>query len=210
MKSKVFKLDEWQLPQFFSAVRDHRSIILIWIKALQTILSYVEPSREVACGTMTLQIDKMRRLLFESGNKMFSIHFPFNVDFDKDEIMISFGGYCYLDNRKISVLSSIIQEKDFEQLDVLAFADFVYENYVNIESSLWAVLRDLMMVEAGYVRHDVDLDRANGSVHPINHIDIFFTNGSTFKVGLDKAWSKEEFLDLFDRATECYFAAKKS
>ena len=44
----------------------------------------------------------------------------------------------------------------------------------------------LLSFEAGYLRFDIDELNANGKMHPKEHLDINYSTGCTFKLGLSK------------------------
>ncbi len=63
-------------------------------------------------------------------------------------------------------------------------------------------------MEDGYVRFDRDEDRVNGHYHPLDHLDVFYSNKATFKLGLRAHLDESQFLDILDIGTECHYLNK--
>ena len=68
------------------------------------------------------------------------------------------------------------------------------------------------MFEDGYVRFDNDPEEYNRAknegrehTHPENHIDVFYNNGNTFKLGLKRKSTPDEFIDYFNSKTDCKY-----
>ncbi len=60
-------------------------------------------------------------------------------------------------------------------------------------------------MEDGYIRYDYDLKNKNGKKHPLYHLDINYSSGVTYKVGLRHAVSDSEFQDILDVKTDCAY-----
>ncbi len=72
----------------------------------------------------------------------------------------------------------------------------------------WEILKRLYSIEYGYLRFDYDEEQENGKLHPLNHLDINFVNSNQFKIGLNKKITLEEFTDIIDLTTDCYYLDK--
>ena len=67
-----------------------------------------------------------------------------------------------------------------------------------------------LMKELGYgagYRYDHDEGRSNGHIHPLHHFDVFYSSGSTFKLGSADGVSKEQFVDVLNLNTNCHFVS---
>ena len=69
--------------------------------------------------------------------------------------------------------------------------------------NFWKIFSYLLSCDLGYLRFDYDekgfLDaqkRGIPHIHPKHHLDINFSNSSTFKSGLIKKISQQEFIDI--------------
>ncbi|MDY6120657.1 MAG: hypothetical protein SPI03_04920 [Campylobacter sputorum] len=76
---------------------------------------------------------------------------------------------------------------------------------MDIDSDIWYILKELIILEDGYIRYDYDLKNADGNIHPINHYDIFYTNINQIKIGLSNNIDKNYFLDTLDISKACKF-----
>lgn len=48
----------------------------------------------------------------------------------------------------------------------------------------------------------------NGYLHPLNHFDVCYSNTSTYKLGINHKVDVEEFVDILDVSTNCFFLTK--
>lgn len=69
----------------------------------------------------------------------------------------------------------------------------------------WSLLRDLFLFDDGYIRYDYDEVLENGLTHPLNHLDIFYSTRTTFKVGFKNRIREAHFMDLLDVNSDCHF-----
>jgi len=70
---------------------------------------------------------------------------------------------------------------------------------------LWGLLIELLNSEDGYLRFDHDAERENGHLHPLNHADLFYTNGATFKLGFHEKIKLDHAVDVLNLDTDCYY-----
>ncbi|UQZ25499.1 hypothetical protein [Actinobacillus pleuropneumoniae] len=63
----------------------------------------------------------------------------------------------------------------------------------------------LLSFNDGYIRYDYDFEHENGSIHPLYHLDIFFSNYATFKIGLARRYQINDLLDLLDQEKSCKY-----
>ncbi len=81
--------------------------------------------------------------------------------------------------------------------------------YEELESA-WKIFKKLHNIEYGYIRYDYDEKRERGRLHPLNHLDVNFMNANQLKLGLYKKINIEEFIDIIDTTTECYYLSKSN
>lgn len=65
-----------------------------------------------------------------------------------------------------------------------------------------------MTFEEGYIRYDYDEEHENGDLHPLNHLDIFYSSKPTFKIGLRDRYQKDYLVNLVNRETNCIYLDK--
>ena len=62
-----------------------------------------------------------------------------------------------------------------------------------------------MLAEDAYVRYDWDEKRADGHRHPVHHLDLGYSAGGTFKVGLREAIDRAALVAILDIETDCHY-----
>ncbi len=147
----------------------------------------------------------MKRVFYELKDKIFSLHFPFTIE---EEIEHS------KSKLKVTATSILIIKEVIKNVGIVnSYEDFYFGlnqedgvEYLDAEINIaWGIYFELIALESGYLRYDHDPIHVNGDYHPLNHLDIFYENTATFKVGLDKRINKSEFIDILDLRTECLY-----
>jgi hypothetical protein len=189
-------------------IKDKYKIIEILLEACRYMLYNKKVAKARSQYKMILCKDKMSRLFFVCENKIYSITFPFNINQTKSEISINYKNRLDIDSKNITALLSIIKSPTIKSEDCLEFIDPI----VSYDQNLWTTFRDLLLIEDGYVRYDNDEvgfqeAKKNGheNRHPLNHIDIFYTNIASFKIGLKHEYTDTDLIDLMDRDTDCKY-----
>ena len=213
--AKVLKRNMGKL--FFAQVNKHirkkEDIIILLLETMKMFLLGDIITDENRQGLVVIKKDKMSRVFYEIKGKCFSYQFPFNIEVnDKDEFKFyenSLG--VELDNQLISILIDIFNRDIIEQncLDEIYYELGCAEEILEIDS-IWILVKKLISFESGYLRFDHDPERQHGHIHPLNHFDVYFSSGSTFKIGLNKLITLEDFFDILDSNTECHYLDKNS
>lgn len=213
MKVIRFKLNNSSKDIFFPRVRVKTKIqiINILLEASRYILLNPVVDQTESVGEIRLVIDKMSRLFFNSENKYYSIVFPFNLYQEDKDIKLSYLHNISVDSYLISKTISAINCDEFNDNCILGFADSIFE-YENESEEVWLFLKELMLLEDGYIRYDNDpigfkeaVDKGSPHKHPLYHYDLNYTNRASFKIGLQKAYSIDEFIDLLNIKTDCKY-----
>lgn len=207
MKVYTFNLDQYQAKWAFSPIRSKQDILLLWMNTLKTMLAYVPIGDADAAGRLVLVVSKMSRVFFISSNKVFSITFPFFTNLTDDTFEFKTHACDQIDNRVTSEIISLIDAGVLSDGNIWSFVEPI-EVACEIDENIWNLLRELMLCEDGYLRYDHDVDRANGHIHPLHHIDVFYANNSTFKIGLLTELSQVDLADLLDVTTACHYLQK--
>lgn len=157
-----------------------------------------------------LIINKMNRFFFKLEDKFFSFTCPFSVEISEESIIFYDSEYgIYIDEIIISNILSIINEIEIPDMKLEDFLITIETsgdiNIPEINHNTWIVFRKLLEEEHGYIRYDYDLKHSNGILHPLNHYDVFFSSNGTFKIGLEKEITIQNFFDLLDITTNCHF-----
>lgn len=216
MKLFEFNLNEAYLKKFFpeSRVKTKAQIIEILMEAINYMtLNPTVPVNKIQ-GKIILIKDKMSRLFFIKDKKYFSIAFPFFVTNDENIYTFSFKNRIEIDSQLSSKVISIINCNDFKSDCSIDFISPICEEE-QCDENFWFFLRELLLMEDGYVRYDYDKethDKYNeigeGHKHPLNHYDLFYSSDTTFKIGLENTLNEHEFIDLFNMYTDCLYLKK--
>jgi len=189
-------------------IKDKYKIIEILLEACRYMLYNEKIPIARSPYKMILSIEKMSRLIFVSENKLYSIYFPFNLTYSESELTMNYKNYLDIDSQNISILLSILKSPYLNSENCLDFIDPI----VNLDQSFWITLRDLLITEDGYIRYDKDEIRFKEAQtkkeehrHPLNHIDIFYSNQVTLKLGLSVEYVEDDLIDLMNINTNCKY-----
>lgn len=179
------------------------------------------PVRDEKYGKLTIYTDKMRRCFFSIKDsraevyKHFSFNFPFQIykEYEIFKLQTLSGEVC-IESAHIAILRAICANGGFDEKDcryglLLDFSQLVETTIVDLglemqyyERALNQILMELFTFEPSYIRFDYDEKNENGRIHPLNHLDIFYTQSSTFKLGCEQL-DINKFIDILNIETEC-------
>ena len=147
------------------------------------------------------------RLFFFQEKKYFSIILPFRHCEENGELLFYYNS-IKIDSTFSSALLSLLKYASGNVIagldDFEGEIDVVNEGLVN-SGQLNLIYRSLLSEEFGYLRYDFDEKNENGRLHPLNHLDINYSNRATYKLGLENAPSEDEFVDMLDGKTDCWY-----
>ena len=219
MKCFLYNLNKTDVDIFFpnELIKRKIQIIKILLEFVRGILLYRETieERDIKSPYVKLIIDKKSRIFFFSEKKYYTIHFPFSCSKQDDgSLEITYQGYRNIIPIKSEIISKVMEILNDEQFNSVSALDFI-EPIDKMESEIdyiWELLKGLLMFEDGYVRFDNDSEEYNRAknegrehTHPENHIDVFYNNGNTFKLGLKRKSTPDEFIDYFDPKKDCKY-----
>ena len=165
-----------------------------------------------ATGKIILYIDKMSRLFFFADKKYYSIVFPFHFIEEDGKYKILFKSKIEVNSQLISKVISIIKCDEFKANCSLEFTQPICDYQDECDENFWEFLRELLLMEDGYIRYDLDQneynkakERGEENKHPLNHYDFFYSSNATFKIGLNERLTHDGFLNLLNVNTDCKF-----
>lgn len=206
-KKYEFYLDETTLDVLLNAVRDKKDILLVLLEATRYLLVAKKVHIESPKGKVCVVVKKRSRIFIISELKSVSFVMPFTIKEVEGGISFTYQGVD-IENRLISSLITVIRDLDVTNaFDVETFFESVYEEGSQL-SSLWGVLRGLLFFESGYLRFDHDKKNANGTIHPLKHLDIFYSQRASFKLGLHDDSRHDCILDVLDEDIAKHFIHK--
>ncbi len=209
MKIYKFKISKMFLDVFFRPIRNKSEVIEVLMEAIRYMLINSNISEENSKGKIILKVDKMSRLFFFTQNKYFSIVFPFFAGEIDNKYFFSFKNQIDIDIRLISQVISIIKCDEFKANCSLDFVAPICDYEEECDENFWIFLRELLLMEDGYIRYDYDEEHKNGNLHPLNHYDIFYSSNATFKIGLDDKLREDIFIDLLNINSDCKYLYSK-
>ncbi len=208
MNSYEFELDQLMINNISKPIRTKLDIIIILLYTLQYILW--KPIEKNITARLKIVINKMKRVFYYLDTKMFSIVLPFSIKKVKAQIDIydNLNDNLVIDNKIIAILISIFESalnNDYRFFEILD-EHCLENNITNCEKEyLSQIIYKLLFTEYGYVRYDDDIKREKSKIHPRFHFDLNATPNATFKIGIDKAISLDQFIDILDITTECKY-----
>ncbi|WP_425072419.1 hypothetical protein [Sagittula sp. S175] len=205
MKIEPFDLDQYQAANLVTVFRERNNIILFWMRVAKTILSFVKPKPDQVRGRMLVCTDKMHRVFVENQGKMFSTALPFSVNNVDGFYSCTLRSGIDLSSKLSSeIIAALSTTASFTNSEVLGFADDIM-GISDDPDTLWAALSELVNTDDGYIRFDHDPDREDGRRHPLNHVDIFFSQSATFKIGVSEKLKIDALSDLLNVQTDCHY-----
>lgn len=209
MKVYDVLLDDKQVESMFRPVRDRKQVVELLLSTMRLFLLQPLPRPLKISGLLELRISKMSRLFFFSENKHFSIAFPFIAKLNDDGVLAFYNDSGFeISSKTLSEITAIIDSGyDFDNGSFIDFYDSFEESLVE-SPNFWTVFLKLMTFEEGYIRYDYDEEHENGDLHPLNHLDIFYSSKPTFKIGLRGRYQKDYLVNLVNRETNCVYLDK--
>ena len=208
MAINVFEIDQYQAKAFSRAIRSRFDILRLWMDAIKIIINYSPPSKDFTAAEVHIHNSRMSRLFYLSGSKTFSIAFPFRIETGDGVFTVKTSSGIDVDSKLSSEILHIVTLLQGGGLvNEWALAEH-FEDQGGASAEFWPVLAGLLDAEDGYLRFDHDPERKDGHKHPLDHADLFYTNGASFKVGLHKKLGLEEIVDILNRETDCHYLGR--
>lgn len=174
-------------------------------------------------GKCIIRLENKKRIYFSINDintgvhKHFSINFPFNIEEVNSQLKIETKyNSVEIQSYHLAVLRSICSNEGFNEkyckhgllLDFSQLVESIFNDMgmklSYYESDINQILIELFTFEPGYIRFDYDVENENGRVHPLNHLDIFYSQHTTFKLGCSLL-NLEEFIEILEPSNECEF-----
>ena len=202
-------------------IRNRLDIIKIILQTNDYLIdrqySLVQCNERIDKNCPFLYVEKMSRLFIPENSddqvqKLYSIVFPFSYNVEQNELSTT---QIAINNSLNSCLKSIVYSFDKTLPDSMnKIQDFCLEACVDndfpdvLYEIVVTILTRLLTFDVGYIRYDYDEEHYNGRIHPLHHLDINYTNQSTYKIGLNQSLDILEFKSIIDNQKECWFLHK--
>lgn len=192
------KIPQYKIDTFSKPIRNKNDCITFLLEAVENF-KYNQIIKQIQNNTMLI---KDGRLFVFLENKYFSIKFPFQIRIEEKEIKFYINN-IELNSIILSATKSAFLNISNNILDILCQIEVEY-NQINIDE-IEQIIIALLLLEDGYLRYDYDTKHENAKLHPLNHLDIFYTNNSV-KLGLNHRISQENFVKIISKTCDecCY------
>ena len=201
----------------FNSIRNKKDTILLLLETIEKLLVYSEEIKEFSDFEVVkteedlrivIYINKMKRLFYCTKNKIQSLCFPFTIISNENSVEFLHEKYL-LDYSKISILKGVFKRSSMTTLtelnDELLVDDYYNSLCENEKEIIKQVLLFLTIFEDGYLRFDFhDTENFNEDFHPLHHIDLYYTNSNTFKLGLEEEMSLKKNIKIIDITEKCF------
>lgn len=206
MKRFDLAIDKYQATYFLAAVRAKRDVIILWMSAIKAFLVNHPAEEAHSEARLSIVIMSMSRLFCElkGGGKIFSVAFPFNVRHEENQYVFASREGIRIDNRVSSEIISLVESGTLQATDFSHFIDPIIEA-VDVDPSLWALFRELILAEDAYIRYDWDVERVDGHRHPEHHLDLYYSQGSSFKIGLHGGLTHATMISILNIESDCHY-----
>lgn len=180
---------------------------------------------EIAEGSLVIDTEH-RRIFFsqesiEGEMRHFSFQFPFKiVEADGFYSLRTYSQETDIQSAHIQVMLSLLdkgilsERRGFYglQLEFCALIEDTLEDLFlskSLTKDLDDILLELFLFEPSYIRFDEDSTNEFGKVHPLFHFDVFYSQQTTFKLGLKKICGLNNFMTfLCDKETNCFYLSE--
>jgi hypothetical protein len=208
MKEFVIPIPSGFENNFFFMIRNKNDIIRLLMNTLKYVSSHVEIHGEID-SHLIIKVDDMNRFIYVSPDKIFSIRSPFNVREIDGELFFYTASTPEINSAMTSCVLAFIEENNNSSDCIYKFIDLYEESFEGYEEQAWSLIYQLMIFEDGYLRYDHDPKRADARIHPINHLDVYYTNACTFKIGTYHKPDKDYFMQLLNNKIESKYLEKR-
>lgn len=199
----------------FKSIRSKKDIILLLLESIKNLMLYRDNIVEFSDVDIitdddemriVIYIDKMKRIFYCTKNKVQSLSFPFNVNTDND--IKFYYKNIEIDFKLISTLIRIFSTDNMDNSLTLIDSllnDYQYSNSTKeYQNLLEELLLSLSIFEDGYLRFDFDdIENEDETYHPIHHIDFYYSNSNTFKLGIMDKISLKKRIEIIDINKKC-------
>lgn len=205
MRTFSFNLSQNLKDRILTPIRNKYQLVILLLNAIKTMrINHIIGHAESA-GKIVLSIDKMSRITFCFEEKVFTFFFPFRVMEIDGHVSFHSSSIGEIDSVVISEAIQILTDESIQNASCISeFATLILEK-TELKPGFWLFIKELMFMEDGYVRYDIDPERENGHLHPEHHLDVFYSSRVTFKLGLNNQLSDEDLLNILNLSTDCHY-----
>lgn len=200
-----FSIPQNRIKSFSIFIESKKDVYNIILATLDFLFS---GAKEKPHGNFKILFKSERRLFFFEDNRYYSFSFPFSLSPKLDvvdELSNAEIPFCEKyslfagdDELTSSILVSVnhimeyVMHMDdfsldelYENIDELRLEDDDFYNEEEFQKA-WRIACRILLMETSYVRYDHDVGNEKTN-HPLNHLDVNYSDYGTYKIGLPKA-----------------------
>ena len=193
---------------FLKSIRSNFDVIEIWMRSVQLVLLQNTILNKDSSTYLYYISNKINRIFISNEDRLFSVNFPFKIVQCEQRYKI----YTIHSKLEISYydIANILEFLNSRTIDmnldnILDDINTLYiENYNALQ-----ILFECLFTEHGYIRYDLDAINEHENIHPLNHLDIYFSDQDTFKLGLKHSINLDQLLDILNEKTNCWYLYQK-
>jgi len=197
-RQEAFALDYLFRPNFF--IKRKTDVIKIWLDLIRIIITVPYSSDRRNKEIIIFKNENFKRVFFLRDNQIVSLNFPFRLIHLDNNLLRVYLKDQNITSIELSKLQEILNGEEFFSSCFYSDIDRIFNTQE--EDRIWLLLKEILLAEDGYIRYDYDMEHHPDVPH---HFDIFFTNNSTFKLGLRSEINLDAMIDILDRNTNIYF-----
>lgn len=214
MKVILRKIEPYESKKFSKTLKCQKDYTMVLLEITRKLLNNYDAIEKVTSPSQAyikLVVDKQSRLfVYLSKDKYYSFEYSNKVEVDLytkevKSIYTTTGINCTFEliSNAISILNEV---KSDSIIEVYESRD-VEDAFMNMEA--YKLLEYFWAHEPCYLRYDYDSLNSKGALHPLNHLDVNISVNGTYKIGLKSRLAPEEFENIVNKSTDCYYLIEK-
>jgi len=214
MKVILRKIEPYESKKFSKTLKCQKDYTMVLLEITRKLLNNYDAIEKVTSPSQAyikLVVDKQSRLfVYLSKDKYYSFEYSNKVEVDLytkevKSIYTTTGINCTLEliSNAISILNDV---KSDSIIEVYESRD-VEDAFMNMEA--YKLLEYFWAHEPCYLRYDYDSLNSKGALHPLNHLDVNISLNGSYKIGLKSRLAPEEFENIVNKSTDCYYLIEK-
>lgn len=214
MKVILRKIEPYESKKFSKTLKCQKDYTMVLLEITRKLLNNYDAIEKVTSPSQAyikLVVDKQSRLfVYLSKDKYYSFEYSNKVEVDLytkevKSIYTTTGINCTFEliSNAISILNDV---KSDSIIEVYESRD-VEDAFMNMEA--YKLLEYFWAHEPCYLRYDYDSLNSKGALHPLNHLDVNISVNGTYKIGLKSRLAPEEFENIVNKSTDCYYLIEK-
>ena len=204
-----FEIPEFRYDLFEKPMRSIYDHIRLVAHFLQDHVFLKRTSTEPDCPFLSINQSGRGRLNVHFDSRILSVCFPLTYS-DSFDQPFSFKDYGIVDQAMTSSLILVANSTDKNKHDTLfQVMGGLTDNDISVGIDRVEFLSRLVswffFEESGHVRFEHDRKNMDGEIHPEFHLDINYSNSTSFKIGLRERIENSRFDGMFDSLAPCMY-----